>query len=245
MGQYARSCPTPNPKGGGKGGKPGAYKGAPKGGPKGGGGGGKGGKSQQICPTCGKTGHGKERCWETFPELKRKKKVQGVEGECNSVEMNGICIGAIDACVVCDCCPVGMDCNRCPAGSICDNDTMEPSWTIVSSISSKKGFAQTTAACSGALLGAGAHLGSGPSGMSRGQIGSVCYKEMATILQMTAIILQKIMQDLLQMWEQKTSPPTKSSTRRRRGSRGDTRLPLHSMHLSRPLLSVCTPQQRL
>ena len=97
----------------------------------------------------------------------KKKKVQAVAEE-ETVKMNGLCIGSLDACVVCDCCPVGVDCNRCPAGSIYDNDTMEPVWTTVSSISSKKVFAQTTAACSGALLGARAHLGSNPSGMPRG-----------------------------------------------------------------------------
>ena len=157
MGRYARSCATPNPKGGGKGGKTGSYKGGPKGGPKGGKPQGKGGKSQQICPTCGKTGHGKERCWVTYPELQRKpaKKVQGVEGECNSVEMNGICIGALDcnwcpAGIICNSCPAGIGCNSCPAGIISDNDTVEVPWATVSHVSSRREFPQTTAAsCSG------------------------------------------------------------------------------------------------
>ena len=147
MGRYARSCPIPKPTGGGgKGGKPGP-KGGGKGGPKGGGKAGKGPRSQQICPTCGKTGHGKERCWDTYPHLK-KKKVQAVAEE-ETVEMNGICIAALDACVVCDCCPVGVVCDRCPVGNNYDNDIMEPAWTTITS----KVFAQSTAASSGALLG--------------------------------------------------------------------------------------------
>ena len=46
-----------------------------------------GGKRDQICPTCKKTGHGKEDCWLTYPEkipakFKRdNKKIQGVDAE--------------------------------------------------------------------------------------------------------------------------------------------------------------------
>ena len=80
----ARNCPTPsNPKGGGKGGKAGG---------KGGKAGGKGGKAlgkgvrnaHLLCTTCGKVGRIKDHCWQTYPDLqkkKKKKKVQGVDEE--------------------------------------------------------------------------------------------------------------------------------------------------------------------
>ena len=75
MGHLARNCPTPNPKGSGKGGKGGGCKGG-KGGPNGGGKGGKGVRnSNLLCTTCGKLGHLKDRCWVTYPDLQRKKKV--------------------------------------------------------------------------------------------------------------------------------------------------------------------------
>jgi hypothetical protein len=41
----------------------------------------------------------KDRCWQTYPDLKKKRKVQGVDEE---APMMAIQIGAVDACEVCD-----------------------------------------------------------------------------------------------------------------------------------------------
>ena len=142
-GHLARNCPTPNPKGGGKGEKAGGGKGGNAGGPKGGGKAlGKGLRnSNLLCVTCGKTGHLKDRCWVTYPELQRKKKrVQGVEGEQGEVPMDSIRIGAIDICDVCDTLP------------LCDT---LPCWTTIN----RKGLVQTTAACSDNLSVVGALMG--------------------------------------------------------------------------------------
>ena len=129
MGHLARNCPTPNPKGGGKGGKAGGGKGG-KGGPKGGGKGGKGVRnSHLLCTTCGKPGHLKDRCWVTYPDLQRKKKVQGV-AEQAEIPLGGIRIAMIETCGVCD--TVG---NFLP-------------WAQINTGS----FAQTTAACSNGNL---------------------------------------------------------------------------------------------
>ena len=72
-----------NPKGGGKGGeavgKGGGYREDQMGAPKGGCNGDK--NSHLYCTTCGKTGHLPDRCWKTYPDLQRKKKVQGVKGK--------------------------------------------------------------------------------------------------------------------------------------------------------------------
>ena len=96
----ARNCPTPsNPKGGGKGGKAGG---------KGSEAGGKGRKAlgkgvrnaHLLCTTCGKVGHLKDRCWQTYPDLqKKKKKVQVVDEE---APMMAIQIAAVDVCGNCD-----------------------------------------------------------------------------------------------------------------------------------------------
>ena len=47
------------------------------------GGTGKGDRDQppRVCKECGETGRAPERCWALHPELKRVKKVQGMEGE--------------------------------------------------------------------------------------------------------------------------------------------------------------------
>ena len=122
----------PIPKGGGKGGNAGGGNGGPKGGPKGGGkAAGKGGKASQICVTCGKTGRHKDRCWATYPELQRKKKVQAVDD--GEIVIESICIGALDACEVCDTVP----------------------WAIVNRME----LVQTTAASSDNLPVVGALLG--------------------------------------------------------------------------------------
>ena len=134
MGHYARSCPSARPAvGPGKGGKAGSPKG---GSPKGGGKGGKkGGKPRQLCPTCGKTGHGKDNCWQTYPELKNKKKVQAVVEE-ETPELGGIDLGALEVCPVNNC---------CPAGKNYDNDE----WITPES---HKVFAQSTAASPGDVV---------------------------------------------------------------------------------------------
>ena len=100
MGHMARNCPTPsNPKGGGKGGKAGG-KGGKAGGPKGGKALGKGVRNAHLwCATCNKVGRLKDRCWLTYPDLRKKRKVQGVEEE---VPMMAIQIGAVDTCGICD-----------------------------------------------------------------------------------------------------------------------------------------------
>ena len=86
MGHMARSCATPNPKGGGKGGKAGGkgLKGGPKGETKGrakGVGEGQEQRSIMFYMQCNKIGHLPDRCWKTYPELQRKKKIQRIEGE--------------------------------------------------------------------------------------------------------------------------------------------------------------------
>ena len=47
-----------------------------------------------MCKQCGENGHTSERCWELHPELKRVKKVQGVEGE--EEELNLIDLGVLE-----------------------------------------------------------------------------------------------------------------------------------------------------
>ena len=85
--------------------------------------------SHLYCTACQKVGHLNDRCWVTYPDLQRKKKVHGVEGEQAEVPTDGIRIGAIDTCG-------------------CDALENPPSVSPCISSKSTRSFAQTTAACS-------------------------------------------------------------------------------------------------
>ena len=145
LGHMARHCATPNPKGGGKGGKAGP---------------GKGGKagvkrspkclgkevrnSHLWCTTCNKVGRLQDRCCVTFPDLQRKKKVQGVDGgEEEGGLIQGFQIAAIDTCA----------CNTFEHVPLSNNqhqdhfEDLPPSWSTIV----KRSFTQTTAARSGEL----------------------------------------------------------------------------------------------
>ena len=50
--------------------------------------------STLYCPTCGGNGHLPDKCWKTYPELRRQKKIQGVDGD--DAELLGIVICACE-----------------------------------------------------------------------------------------------------------------------------------------------------